>query len=399
MPALDIQMTSEPFSEYAKLAEERLKAATARILTLESDLQLAKKHLAEEKISNIGKDQDIAELTAFVAEAKHERDAAKREQGDIAVLAQNMAKELADCQSKHEQTLAIVRELQDAAKTHTEQVEDLRRQKTASDALAETAAKNMHDLKTELTQAQELRESALKTQATKANAIIDGLHDKIKNMEAEAAREAGVVRAKANGIIDSLHDKITMLKEEHESANMEHKAEVDKLKCERNEMRRKLEISATAVSDMKHAERERSKAEQEASSQTQALRERVTELEGAANAAQARSMQAQNNIADLESRLSAEQTSKSDAEAQLAAAKETARKALQQVEAVKKACADDLAAAKAKANAIIDSLHDKLETKDAQLTRLHSVAMRHDVVGRADRQVGQSTVVLADDTL
>ena len=113
-------MTSEPFSEYAKLAEERLKAAIARILTLESDLQLAKKHLAEEKNSNISKDRDIAELTAFVAEAKHERDAAKREQGDVAVLAQNMAKELADCQSKHEQTLAIVRQLQDAAKTHTE---------------------------------------------------------------------------------------------------------------------------------------------------------------------------------------------------------------------------------------------------------------------------------------
>ena len=54
--------------EYAKLAEERLKAATARIVSLETEVQLATKRVADEQTKTALGEQQIVKLNARVAQ-------------------------------------------------------------------------------------------------------------------------------------------------------------------------------------------------------------------------------------------------------------------------------------------------------------------------------------------
>ena len=54
--------------EYAKLAEERLKAATARIVSLEAEVQLATKRTADEKSKTVAGEQQIIKLNSRVAQ-------------------------------------------------------------------------------------------------------------------------------------------------------------------------------------------------------------------------------------------------------------------------------------------------------------------------------------------
>jgi hypothetical protein len=142
--------------EYAKLAEERLKAATARIVSLETEVQLATKRVADEQTKTALGEQQIVKLNARVAQVGPHANVStisrsrvpislnhacpraqanellgkmKDQQEEMNKQREADCKELVDLRQKQKSALALVKQLQDTVQQQKIGQEELQRQK------------------------------------------------------------------------------------------------------------------------------------------------------------------------------------------------------------------------------------------------------------------------------